>query len=84
MKKISTIWILENGTHLKSLHVKTGLNDNRNIEILDGELKEGDEIVLGTTGPENGMMSNQQSNPFAPRMMGGGGGGGGGMRGRGF
>ena len=70
------IWLLEDGKNLKSVSVRTGLNDNRYIEIMSKDLKEGDEIVLGILGPETASAQNQQSNPFAPRMTTGGGGGG--------
>jgi hypothetical protein len=55
--------------------VRTGLTDSRYIEVVGGELKEGDEVVLGiTSGDATASASNQQTNPFAPRMQGGAGG----------
>jgi HlyD family secretion protein len=74
---MSRVWILENGRTLKSVPLRTGLNDNRYVEVLRSELKEGDEVVLGVVGPETSSMSNQQNNPFAPRMQSSSGGGGG-------
>lgn len=74
--KASKIWILEDGKTLKSINIRTGLNDSRFAEIITEELKEGDEVIVGTL---NGTvaMGAQQTNPFGPQriMMGGGGGG---------
>jgi HlyD family secretion protein len=71
----SEIWILENGKTLKSVSLIVGLSDNRFVEILRGNISEGDEIIVSMM-EINGMkgMSQQQTNPFAPRMPGGGGG----------
>jgi hypothetical protein len=56
------------------LRVAIGLNDSRFTEIVGGELKEGDEIVVGSQAAEMaGPMGGQQS-PFQQRPMGGGGG----------
>jgi len=75
---MTRIWILENGKQLNPITIRTGLNDNRFVEITSGELKEGDEVVLGTIGAETAAGPMQQTNPFQTRMPGGGG------RGRGF
>jgi HlyD family secretion protein len=40
------IYVLKNGK-LKLLNVSLGITDNRNTEIAGGELKEGDQIVIG-------------------------------------
>ncbi|MBI3766568.1 MAG: efflux RND transporter periplasmic adaptor subunit, partial [Ignavibacteriales bacterium] len=69
--EIARVWILENGKNLKSISVHTGLNDNRYVEVTWGELKESDEIVLGTTGVETASGPMQQTNPFQPRTPGG-------------
>ncbi|MBI4547310.1 MAG: efflux RND transporter periplasmic adaptor subunit [Ignavibacteriae bacterium] len=71
--QMTRIWILDNGKRLKSVTVSTGLNDSRYVEVIGGDVKEGDEIVLGTIGAEMAAGSTQQTNPFQPRMPGGGG-----------
>jgi hypothetical protein len=77
------IWVLDADRNLKSVTVTLGLNDNRYVELAGGELKEGDEVVIGFAAAETASAPNQQNNPFGPRGMGGpGGGGGGGGRGR--
>jgi HlyD family secretion protein len=78
-KQASKIWLLESGNKLRSVMVQLGLNDNRYAELLGSKLKEGDVLVIGQTGGDV-AMTNAQTNPFQPRMMGPGGGGGGGGR----
>ncbi|MBA4311536.1 MAG: efflux RND transporter periplasmic adaptor subunit [Chlorobiaceae bacterium] len=72
--KTAKVWILEKGKDLKSIEVRTGINDNRFVEIMTDELKDGDEIIIGTTNGATAMGS-QQTNPFAPRTIGGSGSG---------
>jgi HlyD family secretion protein len=74
--KTGRVWMLENGKKLKSVNVRTGINDNRFVEIVAGDLKEGDEVIIGAIGNNTASASTQQVNPFGPqRMMMGGGGG---------
>ncbi len=73
-RKMARVWILENGKDFKEISVVTGLSDSRFMEILKGELKENDEVVIGSIGGETAMMSSQQTNPFQSRMPTGGGG----------
>lgn len=44
-----TVYVLE-GDEIKPLSVQLGITDNRNTEVVGGELKEGDRIVLGENG----------------------------------
>jgi len=76
--KIVRVWILDEKNTLKQLSVSIGLNDNRYSEIVGGDLKENDNVIIGLLSAETASAANQQTNPFAPRMMGGPGGGGGG------
>ncbi|MBI5476366.1 MAG: efflux RND transporter periplasmic adaptor subunit [Ignavibacteriales bacterium] len=79
--KTLRIWILQGGKNLKSIIVKTGLTDSRWVELVDDQLKEGDEVIIGTTGGNSMAANAGQNNPFGPqRMMMGGPGGGGGRR----
>ena len=71
---ISRIWILENGKTLRPITVRTGLNDNRYLEVLEDGLKEGDEVIIGATGGETASGSSGGNNPFQPRQTGPGGG----------
>jgi HlyD family secretion protein len=73
-KNIARLWLQNGSAGLTSVKIMTGLNDNRFVELLNADLKEGDEIIIGTQGPEMSGMQNQQTNPFQTRMPGGGGG----------
>jgi len=73
-RAIARAWVLENGKKMKQVSVRSGLNDNRYVEIIDGDLKEGDEVVIGFATPEIAGGPMQQTNPFQTRMPSGGGG----------
>jgi HlyD family secretion protein len=75
--KMARIWVLDANKNLKQITIKTGLNDTRYIEVLSGDLKEDDDVIIGILSSETASAGTQQTNPFAPRMPGGGGGGGG-------
>jgi HlyD family secretion protein len=72
-KKPARVWILSDGKNLRQVTILTGLNDNRYVELLNDALKEGDEVIIGSSQAENGVSSNAQTNPFQQRMPGGGG-----------
>lgn len=77
--KLSRVWIMTAEKELKSLAVKTGLTDSRWVEVLGDQLKEGDEVIIGTTGGNNIAGAGGQTNPFGQQrvmIMGGGGSGG--------
>jgi HlyD family secretion protein len=40
-----TLYILQNG-QLKPVHVRTGITDNRNTEVISGDLKPDDKVVV--------------------------------------
>jgi HlyD family secretion protein len=73
--KTARLWVLDANNNLRPVIVKTGLSDSRYVEILSGDVNEGDTIVLGIIGVDNSAnaSASAQSNPFAPRMPGGGG-----------
>lgn len=41
-----TVYIID-GKTIKAVSVQTGITDNRNTEILDGEIKPGDRVIIG-------------------------------------
>jgi HlyD family secretion protein len=41
-----TVWI-ENGGRLRSIAIRTGISDGRFTEIVEGDLKPGDQVVVG-------------------------------------
>jgi HlyD family secretion protein len=79
-KRPQTIYILGPDKKLKQVQVRTGISDGRYTEVVDGELKAGDDVVVGlATSKVEGPAA------FGGGMGGGGarpGGGGGGRGGR--
>lgn len=75
-------WVFTPGTkELKSLRLRLGITDGQFTEILDGELKEGQELVTGIliggestnrTGTNNQSPLMQQRGPMGPGGFGGG------------
>jgi HlyD family secretion protein len=78
------VWVIRDGK-LQPLRVRTGVTDGAMTAIVDGDLREGDQVVTGMSEP--GAATTQQTNtspliPFGRRGGGGAGGaGGGGARG---
>ncbi|HEX3346405.1 MAG TPA: efflux RND transporter periplasmic adaptor subunit [Polyangiaceae bacterium] len=50
-KETKTVWVMRGSTP-QMLTVHTGLTDGTVTEILDGDLKEGDAVVVDSTGPD--------------------------------
>jgi HlyD family secretion protein len=66
-----TIWVLRDGVP-KSVTIHTGLSDGSMTEIVDGDVKEGDAVIVDATGsdaatPASTGRSNN-SNPFRGRI----------------
>jgi HlyD family secretion protein len=65
------VWVLADGVP-RPVMVTRGLQNTRYVEVLDSDLKEGDEIIIGASGgPQQALGSAAQNNPFQPRGMGG-------------
>ena len=81
------LWVYEN-KQLRSIPVRLGISDSQFQELLEGEIKEGQEVVVNmVTGLEQNPRPGQQGtgNPLmGPQRGGPGGGGGRGGGGRGF
>jgi len=63
----TAVWILNQQGELEPVPVKTGISDGSSVEIVAGDLKEGDVVIIGT-GNSNSPQGNQQVNPFAPQF----------------
>ncbi len=76
-QKMGMVWVKQ-GDLLFPRRVKTGISDNSSTEV-EGNLKEGDELVTGIVNTSSTQQTTQQQNPFAPTMgrppQGGGSGG---------
>jgi HlyD family secretion protein len=52
-----TIWMLTSTAKLEPHFIQTGITDGRVTEILHGDVKEGDTVVLGKSGSNNNSRS---------------------------
>ena len=65
----AVVWVLENGKP-QPRSLQMGIQDPRYAEVLRSKLNEGDEVIVGMTGPQVEVAAGTQ-NPFAPRGFGG-------------
>ncbi|HUN65736.1 MAG TPA: efflux RND transporter periplasmic adaptor subunit [Bacteroidota bacterium] len=72
--KMGRIWLVSATQQLKLVNVRLGLADNRYVEIISDDIKEGDDVAIGIVASES-ASSNGQTNPFQQRGMGPGPGG---------
>jgi HlyD family secretion protein len=61
-----TVYLLESGK-LKPVSVSLGITDNRNTEVVEGQLKAGDEVVVGQAQDTGNTPSS--SSPMRMRMF---------------
>ena len=59
----SQIWILDDG-RLSGVAVKLGLSDEYFTEVLEGDVKEGESVVVGLGARDGSRRSQQGSGPF--------------------
>jgi HlyD family secretion protein len=70
-----TLWVeVPNSGKLRGVDVEIGASDGTSTEITGGDIKEGDEVVVGE---QQALAATGDVNPFAPTFRRGGGGGGG-------
>jgi HlyD family secretion protein len=75
VKQTAYVWVLE-GKKIINKRIKTGLNDNTQVEVLSG-LTQNDVVITGVTGGSTDAVAAKASgSPFMPARRGGGGGGG--------
>jgi len=74
-KQMAFVWVKQN-TELLQKKIKTGLNDDANVQVIDG-LSSDDEVVTGISSAagNTGSKNNTQRSPFMPRRSSGGSGG---------
>jgi HlyD family secretion protein len=76
VKQTSFVWLLK-GKQIVQTKIKTGLNDDAQVEVLSG-LKPDDMVITDATGGKiNAGSAAVGGSPFLPARRGGGGGGGG-------
>lgn len=65
--KERTVWV-RNGKDIRPVTVTVGLNDGVMTEIVSGNLKEGDEVIVGTIAvAQKGKMQANAGSPFLPK-----------------
>jgi HlyD family secretion protein len=65
--KQDQVWILDQEGKPQPVPVKIGISDGSSVEITSGDLKEGDQVIVGF-GNSVMQPGNQQVNPFAPQF----------------
>jgi len=55
------VWTLDEKGNLKIIFVRTGMTDTSYTEIVDGNLKEGDEVIVGIMTASSSGQSNQRA-----------------------
>jgi HlyD family secretion protein len=66
------IWVLKDGKPVPKF-IRRGLQNAMYVEIVRGDINEGDEVIIGITGGNMAQAPATQNNPFAPRFPTGGG-----------
>jgi len=61
------LWILDQQGKPQPVPVQIGISDGSSVEIVSGDLKEGDPVIIGQ-GNSVTLPNNQQVNPFAPQF----------------
>ena len=70
-----TVWVLDPATKaLRAVQIRTGITDGRFTSVVDGALKEGDNVVVGLATSKVEGLAAPGSSPMAPRGGGGRGG----------
>lgn len=64
------LWLLDPTGKPRPIPVQTGLSDGSFVEVVSGDLKEGDSVIVSARGAAAQANNPQQVNPFAPRFPG--------------
>ncbi len=71
---VAMVWVLGADEKISRVRVRTGLSDQRYVELLDGKLQEGDKVILGAISEDRSASGPRTTNPLQPQMGGTGGG----------
>lgn len=66
------IWVLKDGKPIPRF-IRRGLQNATHVEVVRGDVNEGDEVIIGVSGGTQTSVASGQTNPFAPRFPTGGG-----------
>jgi len=61
------VWVLDSDGTLRQVPVRTGLTDQRYVEVLRGGLEDGDMIVVGAMEVSGSQSGQGSRNPFSPQ-----------------
>ena len=70
-RKPGICWVLDAEGKPAPRRVMLGITDGVSTELLDGDLKPGDKVIVGDTSQNAGAAGGQQRNPFAQPRGGG-------------
>lgn len=71
-RQIQRIWVKDEKGNIRPTIIRTGISDNRYVEVIGGRINEGDEVVIGMETAGAPGMSQAQRNPFSPQPAPGG------------
>lgn len=66
---MAMVWVLEEGHKLRPVPVKTGVTGDEYTEIVRGDLKEGDEVVIGTGASQRSSSSRSATSSLRRSMF---------------
>lgn len=66
---MAMVWVLEEGHKLRPMPVKTGVTGDEYTEIVRGDLKEGDEVVIGTGASPRSSSSRSATSSLRRSMF---------------
>ena len=64
----AVVWVVD-GRYVRPVSIQTGLTDGVSTEVVSGDLKLGDTLVVGA---RRTSKNDDAANPFAPKMFGNG------------
>jgi HlyD family secretion protein len=63
-----TLWTVDAKGNLAAVRVRTGLSDGSKTQVQGRDLKEGTQVIVGTSsGPQAATQSSQSTSPFQPQ-----------------
>ncbi|HLF15611.1 MAG TPA: efflux RND transporter periplasmic adaptor subunit [Bacteroidota bacterium] len=71
----ASVWVMGEDGKLSRVQVRTGLTDQRYVELVGGKLQEGNNVVLGVNAGDRNNPAQRSTSPFQQQMGGPGGGG---------
>jgi len=74
-KKVQTVYVLDANKKPQAVQIRTGITDGRYTEVVEGALKEGQEVIVGNATSKVDSTSGATNSPFGGQRPGGGRGG---------